>query len=250
MQALNNRLAHAEKETDARNCKNVLNDFGAAVEHSNVAISQPLALIAQLIKNQNHLYSTFYNQRDGRQRLPEENKYDLRRESVDTSFFPHYHDHIVFGALTLNDQGPPEYGGHSIILKEEMIAHRASVFDSNTYIFAEKHNLRITAPIPYGYRSSWSDRGKLAKAKLHHKISQTTQQSDYANILMGVASDDRNTDFLEVHIYRGFNRNAVKKVMFTKANMSGKSTAGSADKLMFKSLKKTLDDLGILHEEV
>lgn len=237
--ALNARLAQADAEATARNCINQLNDFGVAVMSSAAAICRPLQEIKRLVSSNLLLYNTFYDQVSSDQRLPEANEYDQMRESVDALIFPNYHKRIVFAALTLNDNGAVAYGGHAIILKEDTIKHRASVFETNTFEFAKKHNLGVNTPCLKGYRASWSNRHILAKAKLYPLIDKNVSSKDYPGILLrNDAADKKNDDFIEVHIYGGFNRGAIDKLTINEVK-------NPADKLIIKSISKDAASCGI-----
>lgn len=241
--ALDKRLAEAEDAASARSCIDVLNDFGNAVGQSEMAICRPIGRIKELVDSSNHLYTTFYNQMSSQQRLPEENGIDDLRGAVDAKMFPNYPQHIVFGALTLNGVGATGYGGHTMVLKEEMIERRASVFETNTVSFVKKHNIGLSDPILPGYRAQWQDRGKLAKAKLHYKLESNTRPSEYANILLENDNASTEADFVEVHVYRGFNKSAIKKVVFETKGLS------KVDDFLIRALKVKLEASKIEHEE-
>ena len=185
VEALKKRVSDAEDETNARGCKHVLDDFGYAVSGSKAVICRPLGRLQELLSSPNALYATFYGQVQGKARLPEDNEADRQRHVVDAMLFPGYHEKIVFAALSLHDAGPIAYGPHSIVLKEEMIGHRASVFDENTVVFVRKNQLAATEEIPHGHRAAWDKRGNLAKAKLHGKLDAGTTLEEYATILLG-----------------------------------------------------------------
>lgn len=242
-EALNNRVEKAEEETMARGCKDILDDFGIAVATSNAVICQSLGLIQAKVSDSNALYNSFYKQVRAESRLPENNEFDFRREAIDALVFPLYHNEIVFAALTLDDVGPTAYGPHGIVIKDEMISHRATVFETNTFTFVRQHDIKGGDSIPIGYRANWEERGKLAKAKLHAKIDVNTTPTDYSGILLEQGESTDTVEFIEVHIYGGFNRVAIDKVVFG-------SVTSSADKHIIKSLKRKLKSAGIKFREL
>ena len=65
-------------------------------------------------------------------------------------------------------------------------------------------------------------RSDLATAKLADLISPQTTASDYARILLNSSGNRATDDFIEVHIYGGFDINAI-------ASVSGTSTPRQAD---------------------
>ncbi|GGF74933.1 hypothetical protein GCM10011332_31220 [Terasakiella brassicae] len=243
LDALENRVNTAEEYAKAQNCTNQLNAFEADVKTSGAVICRPLGEIKALTASNNVLYTTFYNQVDGQQRIPEDNEFDAIRESADSLVFPHYHKNILFAALSLDGVGVTNYGGHSLLLKEEMISHRASVFDSNTLLFIKKNKISIGDPIPLGFRAPWQKREKLAKAKLYPKITKQTKPSEHANILIDQITKVADPDFIEVHIFGVFNRGAIDKITFSSSN------ANRADKVIIESIKKKLDAANIQYED-
>lgn len=89
-QALATRLNDAYISTEARMCKGVLEDFGTAVQQSKAVICRSIGQVQTLISDENQLYPTFYQQVRGQVRLPEDNKWDRGRPSVDGVLFPYY----------------------------------------------------------------------------------------------------------------------------------------------------------------
>lgn len=88
-------------------------------------------------------------------------------------------------------------------------------------------------------RSSWERKHELAKAKLHYKITETTVPEDYPQILL--QDDGSHTDggdFIEVHIYKGFSKGAIKSISFQ--NIKHKE-----DKVIIRSLLKKIKNTEI-----
>lgn len=241
IESLQKRLKLAESETQARNCKHILDNFGDEVSKSQAVICRPLGNIKEIVSS-NALYSTYYEQVRANIRLPEDSFYDNKRGAVDSMFFPNYHEHIVFAALSLNHRGSAAYGPHSIELKDQMISHRATVFEMNTITFVRTHKIVATSPIPLGYRASWENRDKLAKAKLHAKLDDQTAKTDYQEILIDNQGAADGPDFIEVHIYQGFSRQAIDRVTFGKP-------IKKAERVLINSIKKSLKKLSISYED-
>lgn len=235
--ALGERLRCAEAEVDARSCRNVLDDFGKAVDASSAVVACSVPKIKEIVSG-NALYNTYYGQVYSRSRIPEDNKFDKHRASVDSRFFPNYHDRIVFAALSLDGKGVNGYGRCFLVLKDYAVNERSSVFEMNTFTFAERHNLGLTQPVPPGYRAPWSARATLAKAKLHAKLSSTTRSAEYASTLLDSKGTADSADFIEVHIFGEFSRGAIEKVYFME-------TADEPDKIILRSVQQELGRLGI-----
>ena len=67
-------------------------------------------------------------------RLPNGEKWDVLRPVIDGVIFPGYHDKIRFAALTLNGRGLSGYGPCALILREDRIARRTTVFEENSIL--------------------------------------------------------------------------------------------------------------------
>ena len=145
-------------------------------------------------------------------------------------------------ALTLNDSWVSWFGDHAIILKEQMIAQRSTVFEENPYHFARRTKLSLTGTIPAGYRAVWDRRDDVAKAKLYSKLTSHTKADDYPSILIRDADGSEEADYIEVHIYGPFNRAAIDKIM-------GPTPRSREDKIIWRKFKKLAEKVGILVEE-
>ncbi len=98
--------------------------------------------------------------------------------------------------------GLDNYGECSLTARDDMIAHRATVFEENSVRFMERHKVAFAKAhnLPKGFRATWADRAELCVAKLAAAIDATTRPDDYSNLLLkpGRISDDDH--FVEVHI--------------------------------------------------
>jgi hypothetical protein len=124
--------------------------------------------------------------------------------------------HIRFASLTLNGQGLPHYGDCSLLLREDMIAHRASAFEENSVMFMKRHNINAKADfeVPCGHRASWSERAKLAaiKARRHKALSPAA----FADELQRAGANEKKDVFIEVHIWGSLTIRSIRKVMITR----------------------------------
>lgn len=239
VEALKRRVKEAEISTGARKCDTILKEFGDAVCSSKAVLCRSLSKITSLMKSDNELINTYYQQIRSRQRLPEDNVYDNSRGAADAKLFPNYHEEIRFAVLVLNDEVLEHYGNCGLVLEEKVIQERATVFEENTLVFFEKHRITMAQPIPNGYRAVWKDRNMLAMAKLHYKIDSTKTKDDFPGILFPKSHQDGiNDDFIEVHIYGTIHRKSVEYVI-------AKSPRERCDRTILESLKRSLEKDGI-----
>ena len=236
--ALDGRLASAEVSAAAGGYKAVLDSFGEAMNSSFAVIARPLPVIEHILLNERAIYTSYHQQLAEGARLPEDNEYDKYRESVDSMLFSGYYKYIRFGCLSLSADSAREYGDYAMVLKEEMIAHRASVFEENPFEFVKRHRLIATTPIPFGFRAEWERRSVLARAKLYPELTASSTESAFPRILLGTSRTTSLSDFIEVHIYGPISRATV-------ARLVGAQPSTREDRTVWKSLQRKLPSLGI-----
>lgn len=232
------RLNRALEAAKARGCQVNLEEFGDAVGHSKAVIARPIGIINGLISDEKTSYVSFQRQVDARIRNPQDNIFDRVRMQYEEALYPYFSKEIVFASLSLSNAGMSGYGSHAMILKNGMIDERASVFEENPHLFVEKHKIILNKPIPKGFRADWPNRGKLAMAKLHSKIESSTTAASHPGILETDNGGSGDSDWIEVHIYGEITRNAIEAV-------SGATPKVRADRVIWKSLKNKLSELGV-----
>jgi hypothetical protein len=138
VEALELRINETEEYVNSRGCKSILENFRDVVAHSAAVVCCPLGKLSELASSDNQLYQTFYQAIGSEARLPEGNEWDRIRESVDSLLFPHYHEHIRSGSISIDRTGISGYG-YCMVLKETAIKNRASVFEENAVLFVKRH---------------------------------------------------------------------------------------------------------------
>jgi hypothetical protein len=97
--------------------------------------------------------------------------------------------------LSLDGLGLSHYGDCALVLRESMIAHRASVFEENSSIFARRWGYEA---LPPGYRAVWKNRGRVAVAKLADGIEVSSSEKDFPNLLLRCGAVPGEDHFVEV----------------------------------------------------
>lgn len=242
--ALEHRLADARISSAGRGSTEQLNAFGQAVSSSKAVICKALGDLDNMLKSDGQLMQAYHPAVRAQLRVPQNNEFDSVREANDARISPHFYQSLHFGALSLDNRGVPHYGPFAIRMREIRTANRATVFEENPIKFLEAHPPGRNKPLPYGFRAIWSDRQKLAMAKLHSKIQPVTKDDDFPDILMEKADNpDGYTDFIEVHIYGDVHPKAFEHV---RAEMP----TDEVDKLLWERMKNRLDQFEITYEEV
>ncbi len=205
-------------------------------------MARSLGHLHSWIANENQLMVSYHGQLKAG-RVPQDNRWDMGRIAAESTIHPNYHEEIQYACLSLDQLGPAAYGAYHIVFKDLFIVSRTSFFEENPFAFAVKHKVAAGQPAPYGYRSTWADRSKLAQAKLHAELLPSTKQSDFPGILLEQSSTTGDSDMIEAHIYGQLHRNAIMMV-------SGPAPKTAADKPVWKQVKKVLGRLGATVREL
>ena len=99
--ALRTRYENALTSAKHRSTLKVIQDFESAVSESSCVLCITTRQLLELLSDENSLRISFHKLVDAGARIPENNKYDRARPAIDGTLFPHYHEEINFGALTL-----------------------------------------------------------------------------------------------------------------------------------------------------
>jgi hypothetical protein len=222
--------------------------LGALMRRSN--ISKPLPQtrkqscrapgdLLRLANSDRDLFATYYQLRRAGLRLPTGDEWDYRRNVADEALFPDFKEHITFAALSLDGTGLSNYGSCSIVLRNDMIAHRASVFEENSVKFTERHRVAMKkGKVPNGYRAPWANREKLCAAKLHQSIDAATRPDEYSRLLMREGATSEEDQFVEAHIFGPWTARTIEQVSVSKRRKR-------ADNVSIKWLARELKKFGV-----
>ncbi|MCA1642908.1 MAG: hypothetical protein LC785_13385, partial [Acidobacteria bacterium] len=106
-----------------------------------------------------------------------------------------------------------------LVLRTEMIAHRASVFEENSVLFFSKYfkpDINEAIRLPRGYRATWEERATLCVAKLADRIDDATKPGAYSGILLRRGANPEDDDFVEVHVWGSMTIRTLERVTFNK----------------------------------
>jgi hypothetical protein len=232
------RLHDAEVSATARGCSDTLERFGVAVLGSKAVIARSLAVVQDLIETDRRTYTSFHKQLAAGARVAEENQLDQVRTQIEAAFFPNFYKEIVFAFLSLGATTLRGYGAYAIVLKTDLIGHRATVFEENLLTFSKKMRLMLHDPIPAGYRAVWSERHTLAKAKLHSELNADSADAAFPSILVKDRGGTADSDFVEVHIYGPLNRHTIERII-------GPRPRTREDRLIWRQLERQLAKISV-----
>ena len=214
---LQRRYDEAKQESQSRGADTLqaVEGFEAAVSGSRAVIARSVEELQRLATGDNEIYATFYQLLNAKVRLSAGSKWDVLRGVADVGLFPGYMDHIRFAALTLDGLGLQNYGDCFLVLRTEMIAHRTTVFEENSVLFMEHHNIKFSEAnnLPRGCRATWEERGKLCVAKLAGRIDASTAPGAYSGILLRQGATSEDDDFVEAHIWGPMTIRTIERVI-------------------------------------
>jgi hypothetical protein len=201
--------------------------------------------VYRLAGSDNEIYATFYNLTDSGIRSLSGEKWDSLRGVADRALFPGYEKHIRFAALALDGLGLTNYGSVSVTLREDMIAHRASVFEENAVLFMARHGIRMDQAheLPPGYRATWGERGRLCVAKLASSLSPGFSPSAFGSLLLINGATSEDDRFVEVHVWGPMTRRTFARAIVRKR------LTDKAERAIVKALREKLKPVGVKLEE-
>lgn len=207
-------------------------------------ISRSEAEVFRLAMSDRELYATYYQLLDAGVRLPVGDRWDVIRAATDSALFPGFKESIRFGALSVDGRGVPYYGEFSLVLRDEMVAHRSTVFEENSVLFMQRMGIRVAESdqIPPGYRATWHERARLCLAKLAERIRFQTQPAELGAMILEIGARNENSDFLEVHVCGPISIRAVSRVV------SPRRLGSAASRTRHTALARKLRAVGVALE--
>ena len=211
-EALENHYKQALDAAELRGAKADVARFEKRAEETKAVIARSIDETMRLATSDGDLYPTFEQRFHSGMTLLECDKWYGPRIAAGAILFPGYAEHIRMGALSLNGLGLSRYGECSIVMREELIAHRSSVFRENSALFVERHGVKEGA-VPPGHRATWQSRSKLCVAKHAEQITPAVKDEAFADILLKDGPSGEEDVFIEVHIHGPMTRRTFERVI-------------------------------------
>jgi len=112
----------------------------------------------------------------------ESNWHQLRQkaeiELVDSA---EHRERLHYAALSLDGTGLPHYGDCTIVLRESMIGHRATVYRTNS---AMEVSQTVGGTLHPGGLAEWKDRGQLVATKLADQVQPGMGPTEFQKLLL------------------------------------------------------------------
>jgi hypothetical protein len=187
-------------------------EFNVDMKSSCAVVNVDLPFLYQFITDDRTIYTNYDLSVRGQARKSAKGRADRHRRTIEAMLFGGYADQIRYAALSLDAAGLISYGPYAMRLREVSIAERASLLEDNSYDFIPKHKMNPGEDVPLGFVSTWKERHKLAVAKLSRRVSAGTTRAEHSTILLSGKGDRHTDDYIEVHIYGGFDNKAIESV--------------------------------------
>ncbi|MBU4259794.1 MAG: hypothetical protein KKI12_04365 [Proteobacteria bacterium] len=181
-----------------------------------VVVSMPAGVARKLFEDPNSLYANYEQLVGGNLRKSAGLNNDRHRCAVGGILFGSYANSIIYGALSLAENGLPTYGTVHCRLRSITIDKRTSFLETNSFKFIQDHGIVPGSKLPVGHIACWEHRHYLVLAKLADRLSAGQTESDWQAILIQSDGNDRKNDsFVEAHIFKSFDRNAIESLTAT-----------------------------------
>lgn len=231
-EALERRYRRALQRADRKGAGTVVRAFESEAASSRAVIARSVEEVRLLASNQ-QLYSTYYQKLGAGTQLPSGDRWDRLRGHADDVLFGAKKDQVRFAALSLDGRGLWNYGDCSLVLRDDMIRHRASVFEGNSAMF-----LKRKYSLPAGHRATWSMREKLCVAKSAEQLKPITSRGEFPSILLAGGATTESDRYVEVHIWGSMSARTFERALL-------KPGPGMRSRSAQKDLQRKLTAVGI-----
>jgi len=213
--ALLKRYEKVKSDADIKGLNNEFKTLELLIDNkSGVVISIPASFARSLFENKNVLYKNYENLVGNDERKASSSVDDKERCAVGGLLFGSYAKHIIYGVLSLSNEGLSTYGDLYCRLKTVTIDERTTFLEKNSYVFVRDYDLKPGNALPDGYRSCWKERKFLVLAKITDSLVQGQGEHEWQSLILKSDGVDRNNDdFIEAHIFDGFDRGAIDSII-------------------------------------
>lgn len=203
---LEQRYADAKSYAERQQLSDIINTLEEVIRGgSYIVIHLSVDALYEWVRNSEHY----------------ENIYDLgktpteTRTKADRCLFGECGRHIRYAALSLNRKGIASYGKCAVSLKE---LPKMIVLEENSYQFILKNRCvenrdsqgSVILSPPLGCRSGWQHRYKLVIAKLHDKVTLTTGETEFPQLVLNDMNDKKKSDYFEICICGTFTKKEIE----------------------------------------
>ncbi len=208
-------LARSESARDGARARSLARELGMlenVAAHSRAVVNTSVVFVLDLLTRDEPLYSSYARLVAAGARRPAQPLDDCARSAVEGMLYGSRASEVVYGALSTDGSGVVSYGPVALQLSDIAVERRATVLEENSYRFARRHGISPVGPVPFGYLGTWHDRSDVVVAKLAVRLDSNMALHEVTSLLLSSRGVREKDDFLEVHIWRGFDRTAIEAV--------------------------------------
>lgn len=240
IKALERRYQDARDKAKATGLEADALNFEKLASKSKTVISMSLLDFTPIALRDDEIFPTFHQKVGAGIKFPSGDRFSKLRSAYEASLFLGYQGQISFGALSLDGMGLKNYGGCYLTAKDDMIAHRTSIFEENNMLFIIRRHILAENidELPKGFRAIWQDRGKLAVAKLADRLGTCKNLNE---LLLKNGKTTADDEFVEAHIYGSMTAKTFQAVKIVKRESKGMNA-------IIKRLREKFTKLGVTVE--
>ncbi|MEK6261795.1 MAG: zinc ribbon domain-containing protein [Planctomycetota bacterium] len=215
--ALDGRYQAAMGDASARGCDANVRAFEAAMGTSQAVLGSTPQKLIPIVTRHYEVFATYHDMAELRfLHEPPPNVLDWNewRLHAEISLIRSQKQikYLHYAALSSDGHSLPHYGEVTILLREDFVAHRASVFEENSAIYVYRYGT-VLQP---GSRGTWAERSKLCVAKLAGQINSSTRPDEFEGILLKPGATGLDDSFVEVHVFGPMTCATFQKVTVTQ----------------------------------
>jgi len=200
--ALERRYQAASASAGHRGCDAVVREFETATRASQAVMGSTLQKLMPIVRRDRDIFATYHDLaelRFLRDSAPHGPDWNVVRPAAEIALLGS-HKHISklhYAALALDGRSLPHYGEVTVLLRENLIARRVSLFQENSAVYVHRHGIHF----PEGTRGIWEERHKLCVAKLAEQLTKATRRDEFSTILLQKGPNAIDDQFVEVHLF-------------------------------------------------
>ncbi|HEX3151520.1 MAG TPA: hypothetical protein VHR66_25815 [Gemmataceae bacterium] len=215
---LDRRYAAALQAAEMAGCRDKVDAFEKACVQSEAMLCCRLEKLLAVAKGERDLFANFYDLLSLRFQKPpraSEPNWDSLRPITEIALLDsdRHYNRIHYANLTLNGRGLPHYGECEVLMREEMIAHRTSTFESNSAVFVDRNGHKI----PAGLRSDWTNRARHCVAKLGGQITVKMEEVEFPELMLKAGATGMDDEFVELHVFGELTFHAFRRITVRSA---------------------------------
>jgi len=225
VEALEARHAEARVRARDRGTDGAVDELERALARARAVRTVRIHELQRLVSSERETMARYYQLLNAGLTLPEDEidgvDWDRLRRVAEAATFSTYADQLHFAALTIDDRYLSSYGHAAVFLHDDLIGHRASVFEDNNVLW--RRRVDEAGPrwpdweVPPGYRAPWEERARLGVAKLADRV---TGDADLSELVLWAGNTTADDSMIEVHIYGALTLCCVASVRVQRRWMS------------------------------